>query len=863
MHRILARIAGLTRRWTAPMAALLLFLPVGATAQVPSPEQFFGVQPGTNGVLITWDRLVEYYRTVAEASPRVEFSVVGPATEGNPFVMLLISSEQNIARAEEYRQIQQKLADPRTWSGEAEKQRLIDQGRVVVMQNCAIHATEVGAHQAPPLLLYELATSNDHDVRQIIENTFVVMVPSHNPDGAAKVTEWWNRYRGERWQSSLPFLYQKYTGHDNNRDWYTFFQQESRLTLEVHNAWHPHVVVDQHQMGSTGARIFVPPFEDPFEPNVDPVLITWLSSIGPFMANYLINQGLTGVEWGKRYDGWSPARAYHHYKGGIRVLTEVASANWADPVTIPPERLREEHRTVHWNHPAPWPGGEWTFEKIVAYHHQSAKAAMLFAANNRRQFLEGFAGYFERSMAYDGSPRGFVLPGDQSNRYEVGQLLAILRRAEVEIQIAREPVIADGKTYPAGSFLIDIRQPFGRFAKAVLERQDYPDLRMYEGGPPDLPYDVTAHTLPLLMGVDAIPVEQWEGGRLREATELTPASVARTGGRGRYLALDPGNTGSIVAANRLRRQGEPVFWSLRAFSENGVDYPAGTIVVRSTGAAGQALRDMNEELSLGVTQVDPRLSDEDLLPMGRGRVGLIQSWFANMEAGWTEWLLKEYDVDYTIVRPADLAAGSVLRELDAIIVPGENQRSVVRGHQEGEMPPEYVGGAGEEGLANLRAFVENGGAVISWGGGNSWVAEAFGIGLSNAVDGLPQQSFFIPGSILRGRFDTALPINYGLPAEDALWFRRGAALMFDDPAVVSVARYGSGDILLSGWALGTEYIQDRIAAGGVIRGRGAVVLFGFTPQYRAQTRNSMKMIFNTILGAGTPDGAARLLKGHR
>ena len=353
-----------------PAALLLVILLTGialpalsrpAAAQVPSPTEFFGVRPGTSGVLITWDRLVDYYRTVGERSSRVDFAVVGEATEGSPFVRLLISSPENLSRAEEFRGMLQRLSDPRTLSDPLEKERLVDQGRVVVMVNEGIHATEVGATQAAPNLVYELATSNDPGVRTILDNVIVVMIPSQNPDGATKVIEWWNAQKGERWQTSLPFLYQKYSGHDNNRDWYTFFQQESRLTLEVENAWRPQVVVDQHQMGSGGARIFVPPFEDPYEPNVDPALIGWLSSIGPFMGTYMINRGLTGVEWGTRYDGWSPARAYHHYKGGIRVLTEVASGQWADPVEIPADRLGEDYQRMRWNHPAPWTGGAWTF----------------------------------------------------------------------------------------------------------------------------------------------------------------------------------------------------------------------------------------------------------------------------------------------------------------------------------------------------------------------------------------------------------------------------------------------------------------------------------------------------------------------
>jgi hypothetical protein len=256
----------------------------------------------------------------------------------------------------------------------------------------------------------------------------------------------------------------------------------------------------------------------------------------------------------------------------------------------------------------------------------------------------------------------------------------------------------------------------------------------------------------------------------------------------------------------------------------------------------------------------PALDDIDMIPMGKGRVGLIQSWFASMEAGWTEWILKHYGFNYTIVRPRDLVDGQILQELEALIVPGESERAVVSGHSEGEMPAEYVGGAGQRGLENLRTFVAGGGAVLAWGGGLNWVAETFGITVTNALAGLPALEYSIPGSILRGRFDNKLPVNYGLQAEDGLWFRRDMALLFEDPEVVTLARYGSNDLLMSGYALGTQYLHDKVAAAGAVRGSGAVILFGFTPQYRAQSRNTMKMLFNTILGAGNPLGASRLLR---
>ncbi|MFO7769056.1 MAG: M14 family zinc carboxypeptidase [bacterium] len=855
-------------RRTAPAVLLVLVsvlsLSRPGTAQVPDPGTFFGDPPGTEGVLFTWEELDDYYRTVAASSPRVRYERVGEATEGTPFVMLLISSRENLERAEEYRQMIQRLADPRTWDGPEERQRLIDSSRAVVMHNAAIHSTEVGTHQAPPLLVHELAVSDDPAVRRILEEVILVMIPSHNPDGTVKVTDWWREHRGKPWQTRLPFLYQKYVGHDNNRDWYTFFQKESQLTLEVHNAWHPQVVLDQHQMGSGGARIFVPPFEDPIEPNVDPWLVSLLSTAGPFIGSYLAARDMPGAEWGRRYDAWTPARAYHHYKGGIRILTEVASTDWALSIEVPEERLGSAHTDIHWNHPYPWEGGRWTFEEVVDYNYTSAKALLLFAANNRRQILEGFASVGERSMAREGDPAGFVIPAGQANAFEVGELLEVLRRAEVEILTARSPLQADGRQFPPGSRVIPITQPYGRFAKAVLERQDYPDLRLYEGGPPDLPYDVTAHTLPLLMGVEAVPVTSWTGGRLTPASSLRPAGGIAPGA-GEWYAMDPANTGSLAAASRLRARGIDVFRTPSSIPDGSRTWPAGTLLVPAGEDTRRAVEEIVGPLGVEAGVLSSRLlpSREGLLPVGRCRIGLVQSWFASIPTGWTEWVLQHYGWDYRILRPRELADPEALSEVDAVLLAGETERAVVEGWAPSQMPPDYVGGAGEEGMENLRDFVHRGGVLLAWGGSEEWAAPLFDIRLSDGLEGLEPREFFIPGSILRGSFRPGLQVNAGLGPFDALWFRHGSALLVDETDGVVLARYASRDVLLSGWALGTDHLRDHAAAAGYRRGEGAVILFGFDPQYRGQTRQTMKMLWNAVLGAGGPGSGSRLLERAR
>jgi len=481
-------------------------------ARVPTPRSVLGFEPGEDRKLADWPVLVRYYQALAKASDRVDYREVGKSTRGAPFVALVISSPQNLRRLDRYRRLNAQLADPRTLKNARETQEALRDGRTIVLITSGIHSTEVGGSLTPAVLAYRLATDTGGATRAILDNVILWLVPSLNPDGVTIVTRWYNRTLGTPAEGTdPPELYHHYAGHDNNRDWYAFTQVETQLTVDsIHNVWHPQIVHDIHQQDTDGSRLFLPPYLDPIEPNVDPLLVDGVNALGSAIAWQLAGQGKTGIALNAVYDAWTPARAYQHYHGGVRILSEAASANLASPLDVPFDRLATRARGFNprersWNFTSPWPGGRWTLRDIVAYQTDAAYALLENAARYRDRWLASFLAVESRAVrGWKGWPYAYVIPRQQRDTIGLATLLGILHRGQVEIRTALQPVTAGSQRFAAESYVVVLRQPYAAFAKALLEPQRYPDLRLYPGGPPLPPYDVTAHALPLLMGVTAV-----------------------------------------------------------------------------------------------------------------------------------------------------------------------------------------------------------------------------------------------------------------------------------------------------------------------------------------------------------------------
>lgn len=468
-----------------------------------------GFEPGDDRRLCDWPTLVRYYAALAKASDRVLYRELGKSTLGAPFIALVISSPANLRHLETYRKLNATLADPRQLHSAADAATAVHTGRAVVLITGGIHSTEVGTNLAPVMLAYRLATDTSAATRAVLDNVILILVPSLNPDGVTIVSKWYEHTTGTAAEGTAPpELYHHYVGHDNNRDWYAFTQVETQLTVDsVYGVWHPAIAMDLHQQLTDGSRLFLPPYLDPIEPNVDPLLIDGDNALGAAIAWQLAGEGKTGISINSSYDAWTPARAYEHYHGAVRILAEAASANLASPIDVPFDELATRERGYNprersWNFTAPWPGGRWTLRDIVSYETSAAYALLENAARYRDRWLENFEVVGTRAVrGWRGWPYAFVVPRAHEDTLALATLLGILHRGQVEIRTAREPFTVGAQHFPTGTYVIVLRQPYAAFAKTLLEVQHYPDRQLYPGGPPQPPYDVTAHTLPLLLGV--------------------------------------------------------------------------------------------------------------------------------------------------------------------------------------------------------------------------------------------------------------------------------------------------------------------------------------------------------------------------
>ena len=428
---------------------------------------------------------------------------LGRTTLGRPFIVAFISDPATLANLPKYQRIQRQLMDPRQRTA-AMRASLIAQGKNVILITSSIHSTEVGGFLTPLVVADRLSRGDTPEAREILANTIVMLVPSQNPDGVDIVGDWYRSSVGTPFEGTTPpQLYHFYTGHDNNRDWYAFTQKETRYTVDsLYTPWDPQIVNDVHQQGGGSGRIFIPPYMDPVEPNIDPVLTASTNALGMAMSWRMIAEGKTGVATNASYDQWSPARQYSLNHRGARILTETASARLASPVEVPFAQLGTgrgyDAKVASWNFPSVWPGGKWGIGDIVQYQVSATWALLVEAARNRTGWLESYAALGERALAADHPwttttvPNAYVISKQQRDPAALTRMLWTLQHGQVDVY----------ESVPAGSYVVPLTQPFGSYAKALLERQKYPNLLEYPGGPPKRPYDVTAHTIPLLFGVD-------------------------------------------------------------------------------------------------------------------------------------------------------------------------------------------------------------------------------------------------------------------------------------------------------------------------------------------------------------------------
>ena len=777
------------------LAALLTSCSLSQAA-VPSPEAYFGQRMGSDHLVLDWDKVVSYFQTIKANSERIRVEELGKSTEGRPFIAATIASPETLHHLDHYREIQRRLADPRLTS-ESEAEKLAAEGKTVVLITCSIHATELASTQTAVEFAYRLLTEDTPRVRAILENTIFLLVPSLNPDGVDIVTRWYRRTLGTPFEGTgPPELYQKYVGHDNNRDWYMFTQKETQLTIaKLHNVWHPQIVYDVHQMGSNAARIFVPPWLDPIEPNIDAILMQESNMIGTAMAADLTAAGQKGVAIHAMYDFWTPSRHYQAFHGGMRILTESASAKLASPITVEPAQLERDALGYNaqersWNFLEPWPGGVWRLRDIVDDQLIAMESCLYQAALHREELLRNFYKIGQRQVARK-SPWGFVIPASQRDPGATRKLLETLEFGQVEIE-----------HNAAGDHVVRMAQPYGGWAKALLERQHYPDMRLYPGGPPQRPYDVTAHTLPLLMGVRVDALDSPVAG-------LQPGILPYMSG---YLQAD--DSDSWIAINRVWKAGGAI-WRASATGDFS----------RSPVPPGKGWQQLQ-----------------------RPRIGLYRSFIPNNDEGWTRFLLEQFGFPHSSLGNKEIQAGGLRQHFEAIVFPDATAASMENGYKSGSMPPEFTGGLEAKGAEALRDFATAGGTLIFLNRASEYATLHLGVAARNVVHGISNTEYYSPGSILNARLDTHHPLARGLPENLAIWSEQSPAWDIQgDTQVSAPVRYPDANLLASGWLLGEKYLAGKAAMVDARLGSGHVILFGMRPQYRAQSYQTFTLFFNALV----------------
>jgi len=849
-----------------PLVSTLLILSAAAPAaarDVTTPEEHLGRPVGVDFQLADWHEVKSYFHKLARQSPHVITQKVGTTTEGRDFLIVTISSAENLANLDTIRQHARTIADPRGKS-KAEKQRAVREGKVILFISCALHATEAAAPQFAMEFAHKLATAGDEPWRSARRNLVVLVAPSTNPDGLDHVVSWYRKTVGTPYEAaSLLKLYQYYTGHDNNRDWFMLTQAETRIVTEqLYSVWFPQVYWDLHQQGSGKERMFVPPFRDPLNPNLDPAIISAINLLGARALMDMTREGLSGISTGVSYDMWFtggnrnvPVR--HNIAG---LLTELASVNIASPIFLPRSELSSPVGQSKYGpsnqFPLPWPGGWWRLRDIIDYELAFGRSLLGSLSREPQLWLANSVEAAERAIqkGKDSAPNAWLIPADNRDKAAVRRLVEALLRGGVEVHVSTGPVSADGRQYPEATIVIRRDQPYGSYVKDLFDVQRYPD-----GKPP---YDAAGWTLPMLLGVRRVEVMHELEADLK-LVESPEEAVARFLGDPRVgnknpRALSSSNSDTWTAVVDRLEQGFPVRFVTEGAQE-GLFFLARSPAKRSTRKK-RAARGTTPETAIVL----------DTLP----RVGLYSPWRGNMDEGWMRYVLDTYNIPYTTVRNEMLRAGNLSDFLDVLIIPSVSASQLDAGRAPGSLPEQYTGGLAPEGAVATEEFVRAGGTLITLGSSSRWAIDLLELPLVDVTEKSAAKSFSCPSSVLRGIPNAGHPLTAGLPDSVALFFSRSAgwrtmtdeerkqAGCDDGHTMETLLRYASTRLLLSGWITAPEVLEGRAAWVRVRHGKGRVHLFGFRPHYRAWSQATFPLLFRAILldghkeSSGKPDATS-------
>ena len=834
------------------LAACLAISPGATAAGVPSPSEFLGFVVGADRTLADYRQIVSYLKAVEAASPRVKLEILGKTTLGEDLVMAVVSSEANLKRLPAIRETARKLADPRGHS-DAETAALAREGKAVVLVTCNIHSTEIGASQMAMEWIHSLATADDAATLARLSNVVLLVVPSVNPDGQIMETEWYRKWLGTKYEGGrMPWLYHPYVGHDNNRDWFMLTQKETKaLNRAVAREWYPQVWLDEHQMGPTGPRIFTPPYASPIDPGIHPLVWREINLIGSNMSLRLEQAGRTGVIFGYTFDAYCPGmtESTAWYKNISGLLTEVASARLATPLWVEPGELSGGGTGLveygpQANFPHPWPGGWWRLRDIMDYERIVSDALLETCSAHREDLLRDMAARARAAVAAAAPGEAFLIPAAQRDPASARRLASLMAEHGAE-------VLQGAK----GDVFIPLAQPYGLFVRSLLSPERYPEVKPVPGKEILRPYDITAWTLPLMMGVTV------------EKTAL-PGGLAPFAGRkelprvtGPFGAIRPGSPESTRVVNEALHGKGRVAVASRSVTLEGKDWPAGTVFLDETAFRAAEPVAATAGVPISSLSKNPLGSSPGVASLSAPRVGLYKPWVASMDEGWTRWILEQYGFAPKSLDNKTIRGGKLRESFDVIVLPDLSPERISTGkpkREEGdlkyfiELPPEYQGGLEKEGAKAFVEFVEGGGTLVALADSSDWVIAEFNIPVRNVLAKTKKEDFLCPGSLLRVRRGEEHPVTWGLPREIAI-FVDGAMAFQTVPPGQELRRWdlasypdAERDILLSGWIHGAEKLTRRSAAVATTYGKGKLVLLGFRPQFRAWTPATFPFLFNAL-----------------
>ena len=834
------------------------------TKELPSPESYFGFKMGADRKLARWDDLVKYYNLLGENSPRLKVVNMGKSTLGNPFLALYISAPENLANLDELQRINAMLSDPRGVAKDKIEDGIL-KGKAVVVQSFGLHSSEVAATQAAAEMTHDMLTRNDSETMRILENTLSIIIPCFNPDGEIMITDWYNKYVGTEYEgASLPWLYHHYIGHDNNRDAFMLNTVESAYGAKIiFRDWVPQAYIDHHQMGAYGARLYVPPYAEPIRPDGDPLVWREMAWYGAHIAYKEEEAGRSGVVNAAVYSGWGHfgfhwITPFHNIAG---MLTESASATLATPLFVHPDQLNGSTRGMpeyeaQTSFPNPWEGGWWRVRDIVEQQKIAAVAALDIAARNRETVLRNayLKAKRQTERGGDGSTVAFVIPRQQHDPLTTIKMVNVLLNQGIEVNKSAGEFTHEGRVYDAGAYVVSLEQPKRGVIRWLLGQTNYPDndYTRYRDGSPIRPYDMSTDNISEYMGVRVDPVATSVGADFTKLTALeTEVGVVKKGQYG--YVLDGKLNDSFTAVNLLFNAKVNV---------KRVDVPAnglnaGDFIVPASAKA-ELLKEIATKTGVSFKALNSDASAGRSLK--RLRIGMYQRYLGgNMDEGWTRLLLENFKFPYSTLMDIDLKSGDLNKKYDVIILPddalgmmtGKNRSDWIKRRLEG-MPPEYISGFGQEGVDALKAFVELGGTLLTFGQAGELPIKEFKVPVRNVVENVSSKKFWSPGSTLKMDIDNSNPLAYGMP-ELGLGLFVGNNDVYQviptakNDEVQRIATYVDRDIMQSGWLLGEEVIAEKAAIVSVKMKKGKVVIIGFRPQHRVQTHGTFKFVFNALV----------------